>query len=55
VKEANFLDKNTLETPTFPQALMNYKDTGTNVLWDPINIDASIYGTGVNDFTDNSV
>lgn len=55
VKEANFLDKNTLETPTFPQALMNYKETGTNVLWDPIKIDASIYGTGVNDFTDNSV
>lgn len=31
---------------------MNYRDTGYNVGWDPINIDASVYGNG---FTDNNV
>lgn len=31
---------------------MNYNDTNTNVLWDPINVDASVYG---NDFTDSTV
>lgn len=31
---------------------MNYKGTENNVLFDPINIDASVYG---NDFTESSV
>ena len=47
-----FIDKNTLQTTTFPQALANYKETDSNVLWDPINIDASVYE---NDFTENNV
>jgi hypothetical protein len=34
---------------------VNYKETDQSILWDPMNIDASIYGSGVNDFTDNSV
>jgi hypothetical protein len=56
IKDAVYIDKNTLETTTFPQALVNYKETDLNVLWDPMNIDASIYGgSNVNDFTDNSV
>ena len=52
IKDATFIDKNTLETTTFPQGAMNYKDTGDNILWDPITIDASVYE---NDFTENNV
>lgn len=55
IKDATFIDQNTLETATFPQTLANYKETEQNVLWDPMNIDASIYGVGVSDFTDNGV
>jgi hypothetical protein len=31
---------------------MNYTGTQNNILWDPINIDASVYG---DDFTDSTV
>lgn len=55
IRDAVYLDKNTLETTTFPQALVNYKDSEQNVLWDPINIEASVYGSGESDFTDNGV
>jgi len=41
-----------LETTTFPQVQVNVKETGDNILWDPMNVDASVYG---NDFTDNNV
>lgn len=34
---------------------MNYKENDLNVLWDPINIDAAVYGNSLNDFTDNNV
>ena len=52
IKDATFIDKNTLETDTYPQAVMTYSSNGYNVGWDPINIDASVYGNG---FTDNNV
>jgi len=52
VKDATYIDKNTLETATFPQSVVTYRETNENILWDPINIDASVYG---NDFTDNNV
>lgn len=55
IRDATFIDKNTLETTSFPQAMVNYKENQQNVLWDAINLDASIYGSGVNDFTDNGV
>lgn len=35
--------------------MVNYKETEQNVLWDPINIDAAVYGNTLNDFTDNNV
>jgi len=54
IRDAAFIDKNTLETTTFPQALVNYKNQ-QNVLWDAMTIDASIYGTSLSDFTDNAV
>jgi len=52
IKEATYIDKQTLETTTFPQLVMNYKENGDNIMWDPLTIDASVYG---NDFTDNNV
>lgn len=38
-------------TSTFAQTLVNYAN-GTNILWDPITIDAAVYE---NDYTDNNV
>lgn len=32
--------------------MVNYKETGENILWDPMTIDASVYE---NDFTENNV
>lgn len=49
MKSAEFIDKNTLLTSTFPQTVVNYHN-GQNILWDPINVDASVYE---DDFTDN--
>jgi hypothetical protein len=46
------LDKNTLETTTFPQAQVNYRESETNILWDAMYIDASVYE---NAFTENNV
>lgn len=54
VREATYIDKNTLRTTTIPQSLVNYNDQ-SNVLWDAIYIDASISGSNANDFTDNEV
>lgn len=55
IKEATFIDKNTLETATFAQSVVNYKETEYNILWDPMYIDAAVYGNAVTDFTDNNV
>lgn len=52
IKEATFIDKNTLETASFAQNNVYLRETGENILWDPINIDASVYE---NDFTDSNV
>lgn len=52
IKEAVFIDKNTLETDTFPQRDVNYRGSGNNIAWDPMYIDASVYGNG---FTENNV
>ena len=51
VKDAKFIDKNTLETATYPQKDVSYGD-GQNILFDPIAIEASVYE---NDFTENNV
>jgi len=52
VKEAKFIDKQTLETHTFPQATVLYKDSNDNIMWDAMNIDAAVYE---NDFTENNI
>jgi hypothetical protein len=52
IKEATFIDKNTLETTTHPQSIVYLKETGENILWEAMNIDASVYE---NDFTDSNV
>jgi hypothetical protein len=50
-KTATYIDKETLESETYQQINMNYDD-GSNVLWSPIFVEASVYGE---DFTDNKV
>jgi hypothetical protein len=52
VKSAIFIDKNTLNTTSFPQSEVNYYSSGGNVLWDPIYIDALVWG---DQFTKNQV
>ena len=52
IKDAIFIDKNTLETTTYPQSTVYLKETGENILWEAMNIDASVYE---NDFTDSNV
>jgi hypothetical protein len=44
-----------METQISPQSLINYKESKQNILWDPMTIDASIHGSNLDDFTDNSV
>lgn len=51
IKDAKYIDKNTLETPTYPQGVVNYRDD-SNILWDPMYIDAAVYE---NDFTENNL
>ena len=46
VKSARFVDKNTLETSSFPQASVKYSAVGQSVMWDPVYIDATVTGTG---------
>lgn len=52
IKDAKFIDKNTLETTTFPQKELNYENSGNNVQWDALTIEASVYE---NDFTENGI
>lgn len=52
IKDAAFIDKETLETDTFPQRDVNYRESLRNVEFDPMYIDASVYG---NSFTENTV
>jgi hypothetical protein len=54
IRDAQYIDKNTLQTSTFPQSVVNYQNQ-QNILWDAMTIDASIYGSSVSDFTDNAV
>jgi hypothetical protein len=51
IKQADYIDSHQLITSTFAQTLVNYAN-GTNILWDPITLDAAVYE---NDFTDNNV
>lgn len=50
-KSAVFIDKNTLNTTSFPQSEVNYYSGGT-VGWDPMYIDALVWG---DQFTKNQV
>lgn len=51
VKPAQFISSQELITPTYPQTIVNYLNS-SNVLWDPMNLDAAVYE---DDFTDNNV
>lgn len=50
-KPAHFVDKNTLNTTSFPQGDLHYY-SGHNVMWDPMYIDALVWG---DQFTQNQV
>lgn len=50
-RSATFIDKNTLNTTTFPQSEVRYS-SGGNVGWDPMYIDALVWG---DQFTQNQV
>lgn len=50
-RSAVFIDKNTLNTTSFPQSEVNYYSGGT-VGWDPMYIDALVWG---DQFTKNQV
>lgn len=52
MKNAKFVDKNTLNTTSFRQDEMHYSSGGNNVAWDPFYIDASVLG---DEFTRNQV
>ena len=51
-KKAQFLDKRTLVTPTFPQSEVRYKSSGKSVMWDALSIDATVIG---DEYTQNDV
>jgi IPT/TIG domain len=55
VRDAVFINQNTIETTVYPQALINYKENDQGIMWDPMSIDASIHGESLSDFTDNGV
>jgi hypothetical protein len=43
-KDAKFIDKNTLHTTSFPQSEVHYYSSGNSVMWDPMFIDALVWG-----------
>lgn len=51
IKPAKFVDENHLLTTTFPQAKVLYPNK-ESVMWDPMNIEVSVYS---NKFTDNRI
>lgn len=52
IKDAEYIDQNTLLTNTFPQHMVNYKGSNENIMWDPMTVDASVYSE---DFTESNV
>lgn len=49
---ADYIDKTTIESPTFPQNVVNYQDNGQNVMWDGMATEGCVYG---NTFTENGI
>ncbi len=52
VREAEFIDKNTMETSTFPESMVTYKNDGSRVGKNGITVEASVLN---NIFTENNV
>jgi hypothetical protein len=40
---ATYIDKNTIETGTFPQQAVFYRDNGDNIKFDGLTVEASVY------------
>jgi len=49
---ATYIDKSTIETPTFSQKEVYHKDNGDNIKLDGMTVEASVYG---NMFTENNI
>ena len=52
IKEATFIDKNTLETTTYAQSVVMYEKSWTSISFNAMTIEASVYE---NDFTENGI
>jgi hypothetical protein len=52
VEMATYIDKTTIETPTFPQNNVFYKDNGDNIKFDGMTTEACVYGST---YTDNQI
>jgi hypothetical protein len=54
IQQATYVDKNTIETPTYPQAAVAFKDNGESISTHAMVIEASV--TGRNEgFTENGL
>jgi len=49
---SEYIDKRTIESPTFPQPSVSYKDTNDNIEFNPLTVEACVYG---NTFTENNI
>ena len=49
---AEYIDKSTIETNTFPQNVVNYADNGENVGFDGMATEGCVYG---DTFTENGI
>mmetsp|Transcript_43393 Transcript_43393/g.41844 ORF Transcript_43393/g.41844 Transcript_43393/m.41844 type:complete len:129 (+) Transcript_43393:2661-3047(+) len=52
VKMAEYIDKTTIESATFPQSTVNYGDNGENVGWDGLATEGCVYGST---YTENGI
>ncbi len=49
---AEYIDKTIIETPTYPQSQVTYGDTSDNIEFNPLTVEACVYG---NTFTENNI
>ena len=52
IQVAEYIDKATIESPTYPQSSVSFSDNGANILLNGMAIEASVVG---NAFTENNI
>lgn len=50
---ADYIDKTTIESPTFPQSTVLYQDNGDNIKLDGMATEACVYGSS--SYTENEI